>query len=398
MGTASLPGARLTGVLQGYRVIELTAWVAGPAAAGLLGEWGADVIKIEPPGGDPQRRVFGAIGVADQPAVPPFELDNRTKRSVVLDLATDEGKADLERLLGTADVLVTNYRTEALARLGLGADEVMARHPALVYAHITGYGRTGPESQRPGYDIGAFWARSGLAHSIVPPGEYPPPIRSAVGDHTTGVTLAAGILAALLERQRTGTGRLVSTSLLRAGIYVLGWDIGIMLRLGRLASTKPRLERKEPLLSCYRAGDGKLFWLIGLEGDRHWPGLLRAIERPELADDERFRTNRDRAQNARALIELLDEVFSSRPRAEWAAIFDVHDVWWAPVNSIAEVIEDPQAIAAGAFVDMVPREGEAPYKAVASPVDFGGWTPPLRQVPTVGEHTAEVLRDVRGEA
>ncbi len=381
-------------MLQGYRVIELTAWVAGPAAAGLLGEWGADVIKVEPPGGDPQRRIFGAIGVADQAAVPPFELDNRAKRSIVLDLAADEGRQRLEQLLAGADVLVTNYRTDALARLGLDAEGVMARHPSLVYAHVTGYGRTGPEAARPGYDIGAFWARSGLAHSIVPPGEYPPPIRSAVGDHTTGITMAAGILAALLERERTGTGRLVSTSLLRTGIYTLGWDIGIQLRLGKLASTKARLDRKEPLLSCYRAGDGKLFWLIGLEGDRHWPGLLRAIERPELADDERFAGTRARAANARALIELLDEVFATRTRGEWAAIFDTHDVWWAPVNSIAEVIEDPQAVAAGAFVDMVPREGEAPYRAVASPVDFAGWTPPFRPVPTVGEHTEEILREL----
>jgi crotonobetainyl-CoA:carnitine CoA-transferase CaiB-like acyl-CoA transferase len=189
-----------TGPLAGVRVVELGVWVAGPAAAGLMADWGADVVKVEPPAGDPQRRVFGALGVADQQGVPPFEIDNRGKRSVVLDLQTDDGRVQMERLLATADVFVTNVRPEALARLGLAHDEVLARHPRLVYASLTGYGLEGPERDRAGYDIGAFWARSGLAHTMVPPDELPPGLRSGMGDHVTGMSLLGGVLAKLLER------------------------------------------------------------------------------------------------------------------------------------------------------------------------------------------------------
>ena len=192
------------GPLHGYRVVELGVWVAGPAAAGLMADWGADVVKVEPPAGDPQRRVFGALGIADQQGVPPFEIDNRGKRSVVLDLQTDEGKAQMGRLLATADVFVTNVRPDALERLGLGHEHVMARYPRLVYASLTGYGLEGPERNRAGYDIGAFWARSGLAHTLVPPDELPPSLRSGMGDHTTGVALLSGVLAKLLERERSG--------------------------------------------------------------------------------------------------------------------------------------------------------------------------------------------------
>ena len=236
------------GPLSGYRVVELGVWVAGPAAAGLMADWGADVIKVEPPAGDPQRRVFGALGIADQQGVPPFEIDNRGKRSVVLDLHDPTAREQMDQLLATADVFVTNVRPAALDRLGLGHGSVLDRHPRLVYASLTGYGLQGPERDRAGYDLGAFWARSGLAHTLVPPGEYPPALRSGMGDHTTGITLAAGVLAKLLMRERTGRGGLVATSLLGTGMYTIGWDIGIVLRFGRRESTRPRYRSRGPLV------------------------------------------------------------------------------------------------------------------------------------------------------
>jgi crotonobetainyl-CoA:carnitine CoA-transferase CaiB-like acyl-CoA transferase len=380
-------------MLEGLRVVELGVWVAGPAAAGVLADWGADVIKVEPPGGDPQRRVFQAIGVSVASA-PPFELDNRGKRSVVFDLRSDEGREQMARLLDTADVFITNLRMDALERLGLDHATLLEKHPRLVYAGVTGYGLEGPDRNRPGYDIGAFWARSSMAAAHVPPGTMPIAVRSAVGDHATGITTVAGIMGALYERERTGKGRLVSTSLLRTGMYLMGWDLGIYLRFGRIQSTRPRERHTAPLLNCYRAADGGVFWLIGLEQDRHWPGLLAAIERPELADDPRFGSSPDRAKNSEALVAALDEVFVTRTRDEWAAAFDVHDVWWAPVNTIADAIEDPQAIAAGAFVDMPEVDGEAPYRAVASPVDFDGHGHSPGKVPEPGEHTAEVLAEL----
>ncbi|HEX9259075.1 MAG TPA: CoA transferase [Acidimicrobiales bacterium] len=378
-------------MLAGYRVVELAAWVAGPAAGGLLADWGADVIKVEPPAGDPQRRIFGAIGIAEQAGVPPFELDNRGKRSVVIDLQTAEGREAMHRLLDDADVFVTNVRPAALERLGLDHEVVRARHPRLVYGLVTGYGLDGPDAHRPGYDVGAFWARSGMAHTFVPPGQLPPGIRSGLGDHVTGTTLVAGLLAGLLHRERTGEGTFVTTSLLRAGVYCLGWDIGVQLRFGKRESTRPRHRSRGPLVNCYQAGDGRGFWLIGLEADRHWPGLVAALGRPDLADDERFIDARARLVNSEALIAVLDDVFGSRPMAEWAERFDAHDVWWAPINSIVDVIADLQARAAGAFVEMAPRDGESPYEAVASPVDFEGWTLRPGPVPALGEHTSEVL-------
>lgn len=383
-----------TGPLAGVRVVELGVWVAGPAAAGLMADWGADVVKVEPPAGDPQRRVFGALGVADQQGVPPFEIDNRGKRSVVLDLQTDDGRVQMERLLATADVFVTNVRPEALARLGLAHDEVLARHPRLVYASLTGYGLEGPERDRAGYDIGAFWARSGLAHTMVPPDELPPGLRSGMGDHVTGMSLLGGVLAKLLERERTGEGGLVATSLLRTGMYTLGWDIGIVLRYGKRESTRPRQRNRGPLMNCYRAGDGRAFWLLLLEADRHWPKLLAAIDRTDLAADERFVDARARLQHAEALISTLDDAFARFDFDDLAARFDANDVWWAPLNSIYDVIADPQAQAAGAFIDMTPLADEAPYRAVNGPVDFGGYTFRPGPVPRLGQHTAEVLAEL----
>lgn len=382
------------GPLAGYRVVELGVWVAGPAAAGLMADWGADVVKVEPPAGDPQRRVFGALGVADQAGVPPFEIDNRGKRSVVLDLQTPEARERMEQLLATADVFVTNVRPDALERLGLGHDAVMGRHPRLVYASLTGYGLQGAERNRAGYDVGAFWARSGVAHTLVPPGELPPGIRSGMGDHVTGITLLSGVLAKLLERERTGCGGLVATSLLRAGMYTIGWDIGIVLRFGKRESTRPRDQNRGPLIHCYRCGDGQALWLLLLEADRHWPKLLAAIDRLDLADDERFVDARARMANAPALIAVLDEVFATFDRPELTARFDAHDVWWAPINSIYDVIADPQAHAAGAFVDMTPKPGEAPYRAVNGPVDFDARVTRPGPVPSLGEHTAEIIAEL----
>jgi crotonobetainyl-CoA:carnitine CoA-transferase CaiB-like acyl-CoA transferase len=374
------------GPLHGVKVVELGVWVAGPAVTGLMADWGADVMKVEPPTGDPQRAVFGALGVADQTGVPPFEIDNRGKRSVVLDLRTDDGVAHMMALLADADVFVTNVRPAGLQRLGLDADSLSAKFPRLVYGIITGYGLNGPDVDRAGYDIGAFWSRSGLAHTTVAPDELPPAIRSGQGDHTTGLALASGVMAALFDRERTGKGRVVSTSLLRTGIYTIGWDVGVYLRYGKRQSTKANRKNPAPQMNCYRCADGRAFWLLGLEADRHWPGTLKAIDRPDLATREGFVTARDRAINAEEVTAELDAHFATRDYAYWTARFDEFDVWWAPLNSIAEAVADPQVIASGAFVDMTPRPGESAYRAVNSPVDFSGYAPTYGPVPALGEH------------
>ncbi len=378
------------GPLAGVRVIELGVWVAGPACAGVLADWGAEVIKVEPPTGDPQRNIFGALGQGDQPAVPPFEIDNRGKKSVVIDLQSAEGKERMLELLATADAFVTNVRLAALQRLGLDPDAVRKRFPRIVYGIITGYGLVGPDAHRPGYDIGGYWARSGLAHTLVPPGANPPANRSGQGDHVTGMSLVAGVSAALFDAQRTGKGRLVSTSLLRNGMYNIGWDIGIQLRFGKRENTRPRENGRAPLMLNYFAGDGKAFWMLALEGDRHWPALVAAIDSDRLRVPQ-FETAKMRLANNTELIATLDELFVQRPMSEWVERFDEHDVWWAPLNSIVEVIQDPQARAAGAFVQMSPRDGEDPYEAVNNPVDFDGYALRPGPVPRLGEHTSDYL-------
>jgi len=376
----------MSGPLHGVKVIEMGVWVAGPAATGLMADWGADVIKVEPPSGDPQRFVFGALGVADQKGVPPFEIDNRGKRSVVLDLRQEGDLQKMFALLEDADVFVSNVRPAGLARMGLDPDSLTKRFPRLVYGQLTGYGTTGPDVDKAGYDIGAFWSRTGLAHTTVSPDELPPAIRSGQGDHTTGLSMAAGVMAALFDRERTGKGRVVSTSLLRTGIYTLGWDVGVYLRFGKRQSTKSSRKNPAPQMNCYRCADGRAFWLLGMEADRHFPGLLKAIGREELASVENFKNARARSINAGEFTAVLDEHFATQDYAYWTSKFDENDVWWAPLNSIADAVADPQVIASGAFVDMTPQPDEAPYRAVNSPVDFSDYTPTYGPVPNLGEH------------
>lgn len=375
-------------------MVELGVWVAGPSAGGLLADWGADVVKVEPPAGDPMRGLFNAYAGIQVEGNPPFELDNRGKRSVVLDLASDSGRTAMSRLLARADVFLSNLRPDALERLGLDHPTLLREHQRLVYASVTGYGLDGPERDRAAYDVGAFWARSGIAHMLVPKGEIPPGIRGGWGDHVTGMATVAGVLGALLQRERTGKGQLVATSLLRSGIWCVGWDIGIQLRFDRLQSTRPRTRVMNPLVNCYRASDEGWFWLLGLESERHWPVLLGALGRSDWATDARFADAATRATNCEDLIALLDGEFATRTRDEWAKVFDAHDVWWAPVLSPSEVITDPAAAAAGAWVQ-VPDGAGGSRRAVASPVSFGANdTSPKGPVPALGEHTAEVLAEL----
>jgi crotonobetainyl-CoA:carnitine CoA-transferase CaiB-like acyl-CoA transferase len=384
----------MAGPLTGFRVVELGVWVAGPSAAGILADWGAEVIKIEPPTGDPFRGMYLTAAGAEVPANAPFELDNRGKRSVALDLRTADGRRIAHELIAKADVFVTNVRPAALARLQLDWERLAAMNPRLVYARVTGYGERGPDADRPSYDVGAFWSRAGIAAALTAPGAEPPFQRGAMGDHTAGMTLAAGVSAALLARERSGRGQLVTTSLFRVGIFVLGWDTNAALRLGINATPMTRRSTPNPVISPYRAGDGRWFWLLGLQGQRHWPDLVRAVERPEWLADPRFDTMRARRENVEELIDLLDAIFTTRPLAEWIPIFDAAGLWWAPVQTANEVIDDPQAAAAGAWVDVPVAEGGT-ARMVATPVDFSDTTwAPGGAAPECGQHTEDVLLEL----
>lgn len=385
-----------TGALNGVRVVEMGMWVAGPAAGGMLADWGAEVIKIEMPGGDPMRKLFSALSGSKESRCPPFDLYNRGKKSISLDVNAPQSRVLMDRLLETADVFLTNMRPQFLERVGLDHASLQARFPRLIYASLTAYGLEGPDRDAPGYDMAAFSGRSGLAERATPEGGQPPILPGGLGDNVSAISLVSGICAALFHRERTGQGQLVATSLLRTGIYSIGMDVSSRLGLGRAASPPARTKPQNPLMNLYQAGDGKWFWLVGAESERHWPVIASALGCSGLMEDERFKTPRDRRRNARELVAELDAALASRSRAEWAEIFRAQDVWWAPVNTIDEVIVDPQAIAAGAFVPVPVGDGRAPEgetTGVATPVDFSA-TPalPAGASPGLGADAEPILR------
>lgn len=385
----------MAGPMEGYKVVELGVWVAGPAAGGILADWGADVVKIEPPTGDPGR-LFGKMLGCDLGVNPPFEMDNRSKRSVVLDLTTDEGRDTAFELLSDADVFLTNVRPGALQRLGLDFESVSARNPRLVYGLITGYGETGPDADRAAYDVAAFWSRAGVAHLLTRPGDTPPFQRGGMGDHSAGMTLAAAVCAALLARDRTGTGQLVTTSLYRQGAYTVSFDLNTYLLTGQPIAIGQRETMGNPCMNNYTAGDGRRFWLVGLEAERHWPALCRAVGRPGWGDeDPRFADARSRAANAVQLVAELDEIFATRPLDEWAQVFAGEpELFWSPVNGLEDVVADEQFHAAGGVVQV--PDGKDDVAMVATPADFHGtpWAP-RAVAPRLGQHTDEVLTELK---
>ncbi|BBX17420.1 CoA transferase [Mycolicibacterium duvalii] len=392
----------MAGPLEGVRVVELGVWVAGPAAAGILADWGADVVKIEPPGGDPARTFGRMLGISAAGGVessgelnPPFELDNRGKRGIVLDLATDEGREHARDLLAEADVFLTNIRAGALRRVGLDFEKVAAANPRLIYGLITGYGATGPDADRPAYDVAAFWARSGLAHLLTRPDDVPPFQRGGMGDHMAGMTLAGAVCAALVARARTGTGQLVTTSLYRQGAYTVSFDLNTFLLTGHSIAIGQRETMANPCMNNYTAGDGRRFWLVGLQGERHWPALCAAVQRLSWLTDERFATGRARAANAAVLIAELDAIFAGKSLDEWAETFAAQpDLFWSPINSLEDVIADEQFHAAGGVV-YVPEGDGSSVPMVASPADFHGTPVHIGSVaPTLGQHTEEVLAEL----
>jgi len=373
------------------RVVELGLWLAGPACGAILADWGAEVVKVEPLAGDPFRGLAWAYGGHMNP---PFELDNRGKRSVAVDLRRAEGCDLVWALLAEADVFVTNYRTAGLERLGFDWPSMHARHPALVYGSITGYGLAGPDRDRASYDMGAYWGRAGVAAALTVAGQDLPYQRGGFGDHMTGMALAGGIAAALFARQSTGEGRLVATSLLRAGMYQIGADLNTSLRTGLPTVAASIRSVPNPLLTGYRCADGEWIWLLGLEGDRHWPNVAAALELDELLTDPRFATMDGRRDHATEVSATLQRRFDRYSRDEWSSRLDAAGVWWAKVQHVHELIDDEQAHAAGGFVDVALSDGTtAPM--VATPVDFSGRSRyGALATPELGQDTEAVLLEL----
>ena len=378
--------------LQGVKVVEVAMWVAGPSTTAVLSDWGADVIKLEDPrGGDPIRGfVTRTMGDPNARVRPPFELDNRNKRSVAVDLRKPEGHAFALKLVEHADVFVTSLRLDAIERMRLDYATLSAANPRLVYASINGYGHRGPDRNRPAYDYAAAWARSGLMATIAEPGQPPPAQRPAMIDHAVGLGLAGAISAALVARERTARGREVNISLFSMGLWMNASDLTIGLMTGRSPQSESREQRVNPLWSSYRCGDGRWVYFVMIQSDRHWPDFCRALGKPEWQNDPRFKDSTARAQNCTALTAEIDRAVAARTSDEWAPIFDRHELIWAPVRTDAEVLDDPQAEAIGAFA-AVDHPNIPGCRVVNSPIEFSDTrSQPHRGAPELGQHTEEV--------
>ncbi len=379
-------------LLDGIRVIDAASFIAGPVAATVMADLGAQVIKVEPPAGDTYR--LRNAGYPPSPYNFPWIVDNRSKRGLALDLRAEAGQRVLHRLIAGADVFVTNVPLDGRARLGVRWEDLAPLNPRLIYASITAYGETGAEAARPGFDSTALWARSGLM-DLVRPSPDSPPARSlpGMGDHPTGMSLFGAIMAALYQRERTGRGAMVSTSLLANGLWLNAIPVQGILCGARTVVRPPREEAVDALGNLYRSRDGRWF-LIALTPDgRRWQDFAAAIGRPELHADPRFATPAARRTNARALIGILDAVFAAREWGEWRAILEASGIAFGVVGTLEDVPHDAQMRDSGALVPIDdPRAGAR--LTVSSPLAISGQEKvPATMAPGIGEHSVEILRE-----
>ncbi|GAP38131.1 CaiB/BaiF CoA-transferase family protein [Piscinibacter sakaiensis] len=382
-------------VFDGLKVLDVASYVAAPAAATILSDFGAEVVKIEPPqGGDGYRLMAGSL-----PNLPRSEhnyawaLASRNKRGLALDLQQAAGRAVLHRLAAQADVLITNYPPSVRPRLGLDPQALAAINPRLVFASITGYGETGPEADRRGYDATAYFARSGLT-DVTRCDEHAPPAAPALGqgDGPTASTLYGAIVTALYRRERTGRGGYVSSSLLANGIWSNGPTVQAALCGAEIPYRWPRTAPRSALSNFYLCRDGRWFSIAMAAEERLWPGIVRLLALDEIARDPRFATLPERRRHARALTEILDGVFARRDAVEWQRLFESEGHTVSVVARVADVAADAQAIHAGA---LVPADGIGGASwTVDSPFRIDGEEKCRpRAAPALGEHSDQVLAD-----
>jgi crotonobetainyl-CoA:carnitine CoA-transferase CaiB-like acyl-CoA transferase len=383
------------GPLSGVRVVEAGRFASAPSCATILADWGADVIKLEPPGGDPARGP-GSVGPANsaQRVNPRFDVHNRTRRSVALDLSVPAGRAVARRLVTTADVFLTNLRQTALTRLELDSTTLRAATPTLIYAQVTGYGDADEENRR-SYDHGAFWSYSGMAALFRDGTGTPPQPAGGMGDRASGSALAGAVCAALFARQCTGRGEHVSVSLLGTAMWLMASDAADALRHPAPARGNDRLSAPIPTVNCFRCADGRWLWLQSMLPERDWDALLTALDARWLDDDPRFSGGDGRllAQAREALTEALDEIFRQRGAAEWCRRLSAAGLTVAEVRELSEAVRDPLVLGSGAIRE-VKHDGGA-YATISSPCSFGD--APLaepRPAPAAGADTEQILAEL----
>ena len=384
--------------LDGIRVIDWTIWQQGPVCSTMLGDLGADVIKVEERvGGDPGRGMTKLSGI-DMAGMPNFyfEANNRNKRGITVDLKKPEGLEIVRELIAGADVFVQNFRQGVAERLGLGYADLQPRNPKLIYATATGYGPHGPESGDPSFDQLGL-ARSGIMLAAGEPDMPPLAIAGGIADQMGAIMLAYGIMAALVARERFGIGQAVDGSHLGSMMALQGLSVSARLMWGFAIPRMPRKFQANPLWNHYQCQDGRWICLGMLQPDRYWADFCRVVGRPELATDERFADLRVRAANAGTAIEILDALFATRPLAEWMTLLRAGgDFIFCQVNAVDDLPADPQVTANDYVVDYDhPRFGAT--KVIGLPVRLSETPGSIRlPAPEFGEHTEQILTEVLG--
>ena len=379
-------------IFSGLKVVDLASFIAGPAAAVILSDYGADVIKVEPPTGDTWRIGYKLPPQPRSHDNYPWHLNNRNKRGLSLDLKSPHAGEILERLVKWADVLIVNTPHTARKKLKLEYEDVAQWNPRLVYADLTGYGEKGPDASLPGFDITAYWARSGLLSLTRDAGAPPTLPPSGSGDHATAVTLFSAIVTALYRRERTGKGSYVTTSLLAAGV----WSCGVFVQGALCDATffplHDRLKPPNALINVYQASDDNWFVLV-LTPDK-WPALAKGVGRPDLLTDPRFADPAKLATNSTELTATLDEIFRSQPMSHWREVFDQGHLTFGVVHAPSEVVRDPQ-LRENDIVVPIDGAGEKVKFTVSSPLTVHGVSKvAARRAPEIGEHNDELLQEL----
>ncbi len=384
--------------LAGFRVLEVAAWTFVPAAGAVMADWGADVIKVEHPvGGDPQRGLIAMGLVPGGPGAVNYiiEQPNRGKRSIGLDISTDDGRALLYKIVETADVFLTSFLPDTLTRLKIDVDSIRAVNPDIVYARGTGQGPHGPDREKGGYDGATYWARGGVANALTPAdSEWPVGGRPAFGDLAGGMAIAGGIAAGLLQRATSGVAPVVDVSLLGLAMWQLSPDIVASGLYG--GDPMPKFDRSSspnPLVGNYRTSDGRFITLMMLQSDRFWPDFCEHIGRPDLVTDPRFVDGAARYTNGRECVAIIDEVFASRTFEEWKQALATLAGVWAPGQMASELVDDVQVQANG-YLSRVDRADGKSYDLVANPVQMDETADQLVAAPEHGQHTEEILLEL----
>jgi len=383
-------------IFSGLKVVDMASFIAGPAAAVMLGDYGASVVKVEPPNGDTWRIGYK---VPPEPAADdnyPWHLNNRNKRGLALDLKAPEAKEVVRRLVEWADVLIVNTPHAARRKLGLEYDDVKAWNPRLIYADLTGFGEEGPDADLPGFDITAYWARSGLLSMTRDAGAPPTWPVGGSGDNATAVGLYSAIVTALYRRERTGKGSYVTTSLLAEGVWSASVSIQAALCEAKFFGLHDRTHPANAALNVYRASDG--VWFVLLIMPDKVAAVAKAIGRADLLTDPRFSDPAKLAANMPQLTAILDEIFSAQPMAHWYEVFNGVHVTFGAVRGPQEVIDDPQ-LRLNEIVVPLEGAGGKLTSTISSPIQVHGIAKvPARRAPDIGEHNDEVLRQLGFDA